>query len=491
VILRNGPIYTMDARLPQVAALSIAGGAIVGGVDVREGDRDVVGGERIDLDGRAVLPGFTDAHVHFLEWALARRRLDLTGCRSRAEALAAVAVAPSGGGWLHGRGWRSAAWPDGEPTAAALDAVTGERPAALWAHDGHTVWVNTAALRSAGAEHATGVLCEWEAWRFPLPAADPLERSRAVREAMAVANARGVVAVHDMQRAHGRELWQRLDADRRLTLRVTMSIPLEQLGAARALDLRGGFGGDMLRVGAVKAFMDGTLGSGTAWMLDGSGEVLLGEAELADAVREAAAGGLAIAVHAIGDGANRAALAAFAATAAAWQGEALRPRIEHAQCVHPDDLPRFAELGVVASIQPVHATSDRDVADRRWRDRPGAYRARSLLDAGAHVAFGSDAPIEDLDPLAGVAAAVHRTVDDRPPWRPDERMAVADALFAATAAPAYAEGAERRRGRLLPGMAADLVVLETDVVRRPDDIARAGVVATMVGGRWVHGAPPW
>ena len=413
MILENGPVYTLDPRLPRIRALSVAGDTIVGGVDVREGDDDTVGHERIDLDGRCVLPGFCDSHVHFRSWAIARGELDLIGAGSLAEALALVA-GEAGDGWIRGRGWRSARWPDGPPTAAALDEVTGERPAALSAHDGHTLWVNSAALRAAGMEHPDGVLHEREAWSFPVPEPGRVEVSKAVRSAMADANARGVVAIHDLEFDGGRELWQRLDGDRRMTLRVHMGVPAERLAAARALELRSGFGSEMLRVGPVKVFMDGTLGSETAWMLDGSGEVLTTAAELREIVLEAAAGGLDVAVHAIGDGANRAALDAFADTREVWEEALLRPRIEHVQCLDDADLPRFAGLGVIASMQPSHATSDRDVADRLWGERAAkAYRTRDLLDSGAHVVFGSDAPIEPLDPLAGIHAAVHRTSDGR------------------------------------------------------------------------------
>src|SRR5436189_3414977 len=308
----------MDPRLPQVRALSVAGDTIAGGVDVREGGADAVGHERVDLEGRCVLPAFCDSHVHFLDWALARAELDLGGAASMAEALEIVGEA-GGDGWLRGHGWLEEAWPDGPPTADALDAVTGERPVALWAHDHHTLWVNSAALRARGAEHPTGVLQEWEAWRFPLPDPTPLECSQALRDGMAAANARGVIGVHDFQAHGGRGLWQRYDADRRLTLRVAMSIPLDALPAARAIELRAGFGSDLLRVGPVKAFMDGTLGSRTAWMLDGSGMVLTSAAEMAEIARASAACGLSVAVHAIGDGANRAVLDALEETRTAWE----------------------------------------------------------------------------------------------------------------------------------------------------------------------------
>ena len=484
MILHNGPVYTMDPRLPQVRALSVAGDTIAGGVDVREGGADAVGHERVDLEGRCVLPAFCDAHVHFLDWALARTELDLGGAASMAEALRIVGQA-DGDGWVHGHGWLEEEWPDGPPTLEAHDAVTGERPDALSAHDHHTHWVNSAALRSAGSA-GSGIVREREAWDFPLPERPPLEQSRAVRSAMAAANARGVVSVHDYQRDRGRGLWQRLDAERRLTLRVHMSYPAEHIGAVAATELRTGFGSDLLRVGPVKAFMDGTLGSSTAWMLDGSGMVLTSAAEMAEIARASATSGLSVAVHAIGDGANRAVLDALEETRAAWEDLPVPPRIEHVQCIDDADLGRLAELGVVASMQPVHQRSDRDIADRLWGERARCgYRWRDLLDSGAHLAFGSDAPIEDLDPLAGIDAAVNRD------WYPDQRLDVADAVLAFTAGAAAAVGEHRRRGLLLPGYAADVVVLDTDIISRPDHIADARVVATMLAGRWVHGRPPW
>lgn len=491
MILANGPVYTMDPRLPRIAALAIAGGMIAGGVDVREGETDTVGHERIDLEGRCVMPGFTDAHVHFQEWALARVQLDLRGCGSKAEALRRVAEA-GGTGWLRGGGWEPVSWPDELPSAADLDAVTGDRPAALWSRDGHTLWLNSAALATAAAGHPTGILREREAFAFPFPDPEPLELSRAVRAGVAEANARGVVCVHDFQRPGGRGLWQRLDADRRLRLRVHMTVPLEMLGAATALELRTGFGSELVRVGPVKVFMDGALGSGTAWMLDGSGDALVSATELEAIAREAAACGLAVAVHAIGDAAVRAALDGLEAARDAWEQVPVPPRIEHAQCVADADLPRFAELGATASVQPSHAMDDRDLADRAWGSRAAAaYRWRDLIDAGAHLAFGSDAPVAELDPLAGIAAAVHRTADGREPWYPAQRLDVADAVLGFTAGAAHAVGEHRRRGLLLPGYAADLVVLDTDIVAHPDRIAGTRVVATMLNGRWVHGAPPW
>ncbi|MBM2824125.1 MAG: Amidohydrolase 3, partial [Thermoleophilia bacterium] len=198
-------------------------------------------------------------------------------------------------------------------------------------------------------------------------------------------------------------------------------------------------------------------------------------------------------VHAIGDHANREALDAFEATRAEWAPLRLRQRIEHAQCLAPEDIARFAAIGVACSVQFSHAPSDRDLADRFWADRiNGTYAFRSLWDSGAFIANGSDAPVEELDPLAGIRAGVLRTIDERPAWRQDQCLTIEEALVASTVNPAWLSGDERRRGKLLPGYLADLVVLSRDPLACPlDELETVEVVATMVGGRWVHNPPPW
>src|SRR2546421_6945422 len=224
-------------------------------------------------------------------------------------------------------------------------------------------------------------------------------------------------------------------------------------------------------------------------MLDGSGVQITTGEELAEIIREGAEAGWPVGVHAIGDRANREALDAFEQTRELWQTAGLRQRIEHAQCLAPQDLPRFAELGVAVSAQFTHAPSDRALAERFWPDRlDGTYAFRSLLETGALVANGSDAPIEELDPWAGVVAGVRRTLDDRPPWRPEQAVTLEQALHATCVAPAWLSGDERRRGKLLPGYLADLVVLDRDPF---EDLVGIQVVATMVGGRWVYNPPPW
>ncbi len=274
-----------------------------------------------------------------------------------------------------------------------------------------------------------------------------------------------------------------------LTLRVWQSLPGALLPELETLGLRSRVGDDWFRLGYLKMFMDGTLGSQTARLLDGSGVEITSREQLAETVRRAARAGWPVAVHAIGDRANREALDAFEETRDEWAPRGLRPRIEHAQLLDPADIPRFAALGVAASVQFSHATADRDVAERFWAGRlDGAYAFRSLIESGAVVANGSDAPIEELDPLAGMRAGVLRTLDDRPPWRPEQAVAVEQALVATCVTPAWLAGDERRRGKLLPSYLADLVVLDRDPL---EDLDGAEVVATMAGGRWVYNPPPW
>jgi predicted amidohydrolase YtcJ len=507
VILTNGVIRTMDPSLPTSAALAIAGDRIVGGVGTHE--RALPSPERVDLRGRCVLPAFTDAHVHFPTWSLARRDVQLDGVESLAEALARVGSHPRHGEWLRGTGWRDALWTE-HPTLAALDDVTGDTPAALWSKDYHSLWLNTAALARAGGElevpggvverdeagAPTGILREQSAWtfreRFVTVSED--EWVSATREGIAVANERGVGAIHDKDGWLGAHaIFARIHERDGLTLRVWQSLPRERVAELAELGLRSRLGDDYLRLGYLKAFTDGTLGSQTAWMLDGSGVVITSGEELAEIVRTAANAGWPVAVHAIGDRANREALDAFAATRDVWAPLGLRQRIEHAQCLDPTDLPRFAELGVACSVQFSHAPSDRDLAERFWGDRlDGTYAFRSLVESGATVANGSDAPVEELDPLAGIAAGVRRTIDARPPWLFEDAVTIEQALHATTVAPAWLAGDERRRGTLLPGRLADLVVLDRDPAAcAPDELPALEVVATMVGGRWVHNPPPW
>ena len=510
MILERGIIRTLDRSLPKSSALAIAGERIAGGVGTHE--TAMPGPERVDLGGRCVVPGFNDAHVHFPTWAVAHREVRLEGSASVEEAVARVRDALGSvraGGWLRGRGWRSGDWPE-QPTKEALDEVAGEVPVALLAQDSHSLWLNSAALASANGElevdggvverdadgEPTGVLREESCWRFRdrhIRISDD-EYVQAMREGLRIAASRGVTAVHDKDGwIDALRLWQLVEAGGPLPLRVWQSLPHAQLDHLAEVGLRSGLGGSKLRVGYLKAFMDGTLGSETARMLDGSGVEITSREELAAIVRRAAKAGWPVAVHAIGDLANREALDAFEETRTTWAPLGLRQRIEHAQLLAPEDVRRFAKLGVAASVQFSHAPSDRDLADRLWVGKTGgAYAFRSLWDSGALVANGSDAPIEELDPLAGIVAGVLRTLDERPGWHPEQALRVEEALIATCVNPAWLAYDEHRRGRLVPGFLADLVVLDRDPLAiPPEELPDIGVVATMVGGRWTHNPPPW
>jgi hypothetical protein len=477
--------------------------------------------ETVDLGGRCVLPGFTDSHVHFPTWALSQNDVQLHGCASLAETLDRVRAAPRTGSWLRGQGWRDADWPDGPPTRQALDEIEPGRPAMLISKDYHALWLNSAALSLAGGDleveggvvvrdesgEPTGVLYEEAAWAFKgrFAQVPDEEYVEAMREGVRVAASRGVTALHDKDGWLGAiGLWQRLEQQGALPLRVWQSTPAERLGDLREIGLRSGAGSPLLRLGYLKTFMDGTLGSQTAWLLHsrnggshrhvsvtdgggGGGVVITTSEELEQIVRDGAEAGWPVAVHAIGDAANKAALDAFERSREAWQPRGLRQRIEHAQCLAPEDVGRFAELGIAVSLQFTHAPADEQLAKRFWADRlDGTYSFRSLLESGALLANGSDAPVEELEPWAGVVAAV---LDH---WREDQRLTLEQALHAVCVAPAWLSHDERLRGTLVPGRYADLVVLDRDPFAcEPEELREVQVVATMLGGRWTHNPPPW
>ncbi len=479
-VVVRGVVRTLDPARPLARSLVVEGDRIVA-LDEEPAGAEVV-------EGGCVLPGLNDAHVHFPTWAVLRRELQLHGTRDEILATVARAVAElPAGRWLRAHGWTAHGW---EPSLEALDAVTGDVPVALLANDWHSLWLNSAALAFAGGDLERpggevdlerGVLREEAAWafrdRFTVPTRE--EFLEAARAALPVAAARGITAIHDKDGMIGSlDIFRELRDAGELNLRVWQSLPadrVDELAAARAAEPADG----LLRPGYVKAYLDGTLGSRTARLLDGSGVEVTSRARFEELIRAAAALRVPMAVHAIGDLANREALDAFAATRDAWAG--LRPRIEHAQCVSADDLPRFGALGVTASIQPSMAVTDEPVAEALWADRlDGAYAYRSLQAGGARLALGSDAPVEELDPLAALRDVTGRR------WRAHETIGLGDALVASTVAPAWLAGDEDRRGTLAPGRLADLTVLDRDPFV---DLEGAQVTATMVGGAWTHRIP--
>jgi len=464
--------------------------------------------ERVDLDGRTVLPGLWDKHVHLTQWALVRRRLDLSGARSAAEAAALVRDrladgVPEPGTALVGYGFRDGLWPD-TPTAALLDAAAGEVPVVLVSGDLHCAWLSTAGLRFVGVgSHATGVLRESE-W---LPLAAVVDRAPDhladtwVADAAAAAAARGVVGVVDLEITDNLTAWRRRFGGGFAALRVRAGVWTPWLDDVLADGLRTGDvlpgTGGLLEQGPFKVVTDGSLNTRTAYCHDpypgltgpeARGILSVPPDELVPLMKRAHDGGLQCAIHAIGDHANALALDAFAATGA-------RGSVEHAQLIDDTDLARFAELGVIASVQPEHAMDDRDIADRHWAGRTGrAFPYGALDDAGAVLALGSDAPVAALDPWVAIAAAVSRARDGRAAWHPEQRIGLRTALEAST---------DGRGLRPVAGGPADLVVLdadppavgqgagaggEADADAAAEALREMPVAGTLLAGRWTHQA---
>jgi predicted amidohydrolase YtcJ len=484
----------------------------------------------VEIPGTFVFPGWTDAHGHLFGLGKALETADMKGAKSAAEAarrMAATAARLPAGAWAEARGWDQNRWPGGGfPDARDLDAEVPDRPAVARRVDGHAVWVNSAALRAAGIGAAaadptggrilrradgspSGVLVDnaVDLVARGMPETTPADIERQILAAARACAGVGLTEVQDASGYGPREIaaLERLADRGELPIRVyaTVSPAPSNLESAFARGIRVGQGSDFLTVRAIKAYADGALGSrGAALLADYSDEpgnrglLVTPPERLAEVARSARENGWQLWIHAIGDRGNRAALDAFAgaarATARAPAGGD-RPRIEHAQVVAPDDIPRFAREGVIASVQPTHATSDMGWAEQRvGKERiAGAYAWRRLLNARARLAGGSDFPVESENPLLGFYAAVTRQdADGRPPkgWRPEERLSRAEALALFTSDAAYAAFEEGRRGKIAPGFEGDLTVFAADPMTAPaPEIPRIAVILTVVGGRIIHG----
>jgi predicted amidohydrolase YtcJ len=519
LFIRNARIWTGDAAAPWATAAAIEGGRFtgVGDPDVLNGAHD--GAEALDLGGRLVLPGLTDSHAHLLGTGLAMQGVYLKRTSSAEEAAARVgerARTAAPGAWIRGAGWDQNDWPGARfPDRRTLDAVAPERPVVLDHTSGHCVWVNTAALRAAGITAATpapeggaidisddgepsGILRD-NASRLISAVAPRLtqgERIAGIEAAVAHAHSLGITCVHAMDVGRGEfQALHALNDSGKLRLRVRTFMSAGMLDEWIERNLATGDGDDVLRIGGVKFFADGALGSMTAWMIepfegtDERGLALQPAAEFERGVRRCLEQGLAPAIHAIGDRANREVLDIL--ERAGGIAPELPRRIEHAQLLHPDDLPRLAQLGVTASVQPIHATQDMAKVERAWGTRgAGAYAFASLLASGATLAFGSDTPVETMDPLAGIHAAVTRRRADGEPaggWYPAQRVGIEQAVAAYTTGAAHAVG-EPALGRIAAGAHADFVVLSQDVFAMDDAmrIVDARVDMTAVGGEVVY-----
>ncbi len=439
----------------------------------------LTGLDRIAAGGRWLVPGLWDQHVHFSQWAMSRMRVDVAPATSAvaAAALMAASATPPAGVVQVGVGFRDGLWSD-EPTAAVLDAVLPDRPAVLISGDLHSCWLNTRAMERFGMPHS--FLREEDCFRVVRALDDVPEfvLDAWVGDAARAAAARGVVGIVDLEMAWGFDHWlRRMDAGLD-ALRVRAGVYPHLLDRAIAAGYRtGDLLAPLLEVGPFKIITDGSLNTRTAFCHDrypgtnDRGMLTVPTDELESWLRRATGAGLSPAVHAIGDDANGLALDVF-------ERLGIGGRIEHAQLLSDRDLARFAALGVIASVQPEHALDDRDVADRYWVGRTGrAFPLRSLLDAGARLLLGSDAPVAPLDPWIAISAAVARTRDEREPWHPEQRITPAEALAASV------------ETRIAVGERADLVLVDADPLAAEGVALREMPVAlTLLAGRPTHTA---
>ena len=528
-LLYNANIYTFDAICPQASAILIAGARIVAVGDQATLESLAHGKvEKQDMRGCTILPGLTDAHLHLQHYALFLGKIDCE-TKTKEECLRRVterAEKVKPGEWILGHGWNHNEWSqNGDlPTAAELDALAPNNPVYLTAKSLHAAWANTLALNLANItsdtpnpkdgviqrDHtgrATGALLETAMSLVDriIPEPSITEIANAMDSAQPILWRMGLTGIHDFDRRDSFMALQRLHSQGKLKLRVNKSLPLDSLDQAFDLGLGTGFGDDWLWIGSVKAFMDGALGQHTAAMFqpyvnepENCGILNMDGEELFEHCRRTADVGLSMTVHAIGDRANHEVLNAYEQLRK-YEKEKnlphLRHRIEHVQILHPADAPRFAQLNIIASMQPIHAPSDMLIADRLWGDRSAyAYAWRTQLNFGAHLTFGSDAPVESPNPFLGLHAAVTRRRTDGTPsaegWYPEQKLTLAEALSAYTLGAAYAANAEHRLGKLSEGYLADLIVLEQDIFSiDPNDLLSINAAATMFNGEWVYTSP--
>ena len=530
VVLTNGKIWTVNEAQPEAEAVAVWRGRILA-VGSNADIRPLIGPKTrvIDAQGRRVLPGFHDTHVHFLSSGQQISQVALKDAKDEAEfgrRLKEFDAKLPRDRWLLGEDWDHDRTFAGKlPTAALIDRYVPDRPVFLRRYDGHMAVVNTHVLRLAGITATTKDPSGGVIYRLPrsqepsgvlrdnamdlvtplIPPPSDAEIAEAVRAALIEAHRQGVTTIQDMDGSGGvtrpklLRLYQRLAKSGQLGLRVDFFWPLSAWNSLARLGVARNLGDEYMTIGGVKGFVDGSLGSSTAKMFEpfvnepGSRGVYVTPLnKLREYIEGADRAGLAVAVHAIGDQANAELLDIFAEVARKNGPRDRRFRIEHAQHLRPQDYKRFADLGVIASMQPYHA-----IDDGRWAEgRIGATRCassyawRSLLDAGAKLAFGSDWPVAPISPLLGIDAAVNRrTLDAKHPegWFPEQRITATEAVRAYTLTGAYAGFHEKDSGSLEAGKLADFVVLSRDILApaERDHIAETEVTLTVVGGQVV------
>jgi len=528
----NGRVWTVDPAKPEAQAVAVWRGRILRvGTDAEvkalAGPRTTV----IDLAGRRVVPGFYDSHAHVLGGGQQLARVELKDAKDEAEfgrRLAAFDKSTPRDRWLLGGNWdHDRAFGGKLPTATTIDKYVKDRPVFIRRYDGHMALANTAALKLAGVTSDTkdvpgGVIDRLADGKTPsgilrdnamslvgrlVPEPDEAEVVEAVLAAQRHAAEFGVTSIQDMEgsspetRRRYLRVLQRLAREGKLTCRIDVRWPLALHKELANLGVGADFGSDFVRVGGLKAYMDGSLGSSTAKMFEPytsdattTGVYVTEPDAMRALVRSADAAGLNVCVHAIGDKANAVLLDIFEQVGRERRGpHEARFRVEHVQHLRPADYPRFKQLGVVASMQPYHVADDGRWAEGRIGAKrcANSYAFRSLIDKGAKLAFGSDWPVAPLDPLAGIDAAVNRrTLDGKHPngWFPEQRVTVAEAVEAYTMGSAFAGFQEKDRGSVAEGKLADFAVLSRDIFdpKERDRIADTMVEMTVVGGKVVY-----
>ncbi len=527
-ILHNAKFYTLNPAQPMASALvleerpSHQGRILALGESqqIRENYGHIAESE--DLEGTVVLPGLTDSHIHLRHYANMLQSINLFGAGKETclDLVAQEAARTPPGEWIQGYGWSQDNWGGEFPTAAELDEAAPHHPVLLMGVSLHVLWVNSAALKAAGITAETpdppkgviqrdphgipnGIILEeaMSLFNHLLPPPTDEDTLGLFERAQMHLWQLGITGIHNFDRIPSFITLQTLREQDRLKLRVVQNLPVKSLDAIIASGMRSGLGDELLRVGSIKAFSDGALGSRTAAMTEpylddpeNTGMLLLDAEDLIEFGEKAVQNGLSLTIHAIGDAANHQMLSGFVQLRRFEEANGLpryRHRIEHVQVMHPEDIPRLAALDLIASMQPIHATSDIEMAELGWGARARyAYAWRSLLDSGARLSFGSDAPVDNPNPFHGLYAAITRRKPNGYPgpdgWYPQERLKLEEALQAYTHGPAYAAGLEDHLGMLAPGYLADLIVLDQDPFAiRPEELRKLLPAATMLGGTWV------
>jgi predicted amidohydrolase YtcJ len=527
LVLVNGKIWTVDDKRPEVEAVAVLGNRIAA-VGSTEEVRKWIGASTkvVDLQGRRVTPGFNDSHVHFLDGGMGLASVQLRDARTPEEfrdRIRDFAVKSPKGRWILNGNWDHENWtPPALPTRRLIDAITPDNPVFINRLDGHMCLANSLALKLAGVTRETpdppggtivrdaggeptGVLKD-AAMNYVykvIPSPGEEMMAEAIRAALAYAAENGVTSVQDMSASpEVFGVYQKLLANGELTLRVYGLQPLSEWGRLARVGVRAWFGNEKLKIGGLKGFADGSLGSTTALFFEPyldapktSGlpsDEMFPEGKMLNNIIGADRAGLQVAVHAIGDKANKTILDMFAEVEKRNGARDRRLRIEHAQHLRLEEIKRFGAERVIASMQPYHAIDDGRWAENRIGPNraKGTYAFRSLLDAGATLAFGSDWFVAPMEPLMGIYAAVtRRTLDGKRPqgWVPEQKITVAEAVRAYTMGSAYASGDEKLKGSIEAGKLADLVVLSTDIFKiDPVEIEKAKVVMTIFDGKVIY-----